>query len=424
MTEAQADSMIQKGLILLKQNRYNEAAQIFQDILGQNPHNPYALNLLATCQYHLPGQRSKALETIQQALHLEPDDPSHYEMQALILTDLDRHNQAMQAIQKALGLDPDSCFGHAVRSYIFIKQEQWPHAEQAARKALSLNADDLFAGNLLATALRMQNKLDESQTLIFDTLAKEPEDALSHSNCGWVYLQRKDYSKALVHFREALRLDPMLETARIGMLETFKSKSLFYRFYLNYSFFMAQQTKAVRILIIMSLLVVFRLLRNWLRFSFEGRLAPLAIVVGLLYLFFFFWTWLSGGLGNFIILNDRFARYALNREEKLEAVLVGGSVVLGIVILAFAFVVTVNPLLILGGTLILAAIPWTCIFNNQNKTGRIFYGSLAILFWILGLVGTIGGWIFGLAKMTSLFGIMILLFALCTWLGAFGFLRK
>ncbi len=264
-------TMIQKGSVLLDQGRYKDAIKIFKDGLSQNPESPLLLYLLAFAQYHIGEQKKQALETINQALAFENQNPDYYELKALILADLKRIKEAREAVEHALSIDSASVHAHTISGYIYGREEKWAEAEACAREALSIDADDQFAANILANALRMQNKLDEGTHLASDMLAKDPDNSMSHSSAGWVYLHKKDYDKASMHFKEALRLDPNFEPARAGMLEAFKAKSWIYRLYLDYCIFMTRQSKSTRIFIILGIYFLFRTVsRNFDRI-FQGR---------------------------------------------------------------------------------------------------------------------------------------------------------
>ncbi len=428
MTAIVPNPQYQKGLILYEQNRHKEAAEVFKDLLSSNPQDVQALHLLAACQYHLPHEIDKAYQTVNQAVALEPDYAGHYELKSLILSGLGKNKEALTVIDQALSLDPNSCYAHGNRAYILIHLGRWAEAEKAARDALSLNADDTYAGNLLATALRMQNKLDENQHLISDLLAKDPEDAYSHSNAGWVYFQKGDIKKAYNHFREALRLNPHFEPARIGMLETFKVKSPVYGLYVKFSFFMSRQKKSVQWMIILGILIGFRLLKQLVKNSFSGELKViLGILISLVYLLFIFWSWFANGLGNFIVLTDRYARYALKKDEKLDAIFVGGAILLGVFLLLANIPFQLKQPLILGGTMIAAAIPLSITFINEKKKGRIFYGTIGTLIWILGIVTLLNSFIVQATTSVVLnfcfYGVLILV-TTSTFLGAFGFLLR
>ena len=427
MNDSSQNTTIKKGSILIHQGRYKEAASIFQDALSQDPEDDEILHLLAVCQYHFPGQAATALTTINQAIALDPQGAYHHELKGMILAEINKYPQAMEVIKEALSLNPYSSHGQAVKAYIYIKLEKWREAEAAAREALALDADNMFAGNILATALNRQNRLDESAHLVSDMLRKDPEDCYSHSNAGWVYLNRKNYRQAQIHFREALRLDPNFEPARLGMLEVLKSKSLFYRLYLQYGLFMSRQTKQARWGIILGIYLVFRIVGKVAQNLFEGPLAFIAYASIILLYGFFFWTWLSGGIGNFIIFNDPFARHALNRNEKLDAILVGGTFLAGIVVCGLAAILKMKAVLMLGGTMVLSTVPFAVTFTNAHKDGRLLYGSAGAFILCSGVVSAL----FSHWRLPShpelanaLLGSSLLLFIASTWLGAFGVLRK
>ena len=71
-------SQFQKGIILVQQGRYKEAAEFYRQALTGNPHDAYALHMLALCQYHLNDNKS-ALATIDASLSVEPENPDHLE---------------------------------------------------------------------------------------------------------------------------------------------------------------------------------------------------------------------------------------------------------------------------------------------------------------------------------------------------------
>lgn len=418
---------VQKALILLEQGRYPDAVKIVQEELALSPNHPYALHLLATCYYHQSGQERQALQAIDAALKLEPENPGCYQLKALILCKMGKHKKALGLIEQALQMEPDGSHIHAAKSYILISMDQWAAAERSARDALRIDPDDLYAGNLLATALRMQNKLDENAHLMSDLLAKDPEDALSHANTGWVHFHRGHYDKARTHFREALRLDPSFEPARIGMLETFKVQSVLYRWYVKYCFYMARMNKATQFFFIIGVLVLFRTLRNVAASLFDGQYAWVGIMIGVVYYMLLLWSWLANGVGNLIVMSDRYARHALHADERLDGLFVGGSTLLGVTALIFAAILTVPAFYVIGGTLLVSAIPFSCTFLNPNKFGRIFYGVVGLFLWCMGAFLACDFWTAGLSEtpVKALVGTMALVvFVLATWLGAFGFLRR
>ena len=426
MSEPFQETAFRRGTILIDQGRYKEAVQAFKDQLSQAPTNDYLLYFLAVAQYHLDDQRKQSLQTIDEALKHENQEPAYYQLKSLILSGLKKHKLALDTVDEALRLNPQYPDAHAAKAYIFSMLEKWNDAEKSARDALSFDADNRFAGNVLANALRMQNKLDESVHLASDLLAKDPENSLSHSNAGWVYLNRRDYRKAQIHFKEALRLDPNFEPARSGMLEVFKAKSPLYRLYLEYGLFMSRQTKGARIWILMGIYIAYRS-------ALKGFLAilngPWAVVgyLGLIALYgFFFWTWLSRGIGNLLILCDPFARYSLKKTEKLDGIFTGGGFFAGISFILIGIAFKALVMTTIGIALIMATIPFSSTFTNDHKAGRIVYGAIGIFILSVGMIRGAESFFYG-KEMSALLetasGLSLILFIASSWLGAFGFLK-
>jgi hypothetical protein len=245
--------------------------------------------------------------------------------------------------------------------------EKWALAEQSARQALALDADNSAAANQLAQALRLQNKQAENATHLAGMLARDPENAFTHANAGWAALQRGEHREAETHFREALRLDPDFEYARDGLLNSFRARSPIYRAYLKYTFAMQRLSRGARWAVILGLYFGVKV----------ARFIPGGIVLVALYFLFVLWVWVARPVGNFLLLFDSFAKFALRPREKTEAAIVGGGLLLGIlaVIASLGFDLPIVRLAGIG--LIASAFPLSLTFTNASRAGS----------WLFGLIG-------------------------------------
>lgn len=411
-------------MVLLDQGRYKDAIRLFKDELSRDPTNDQLYYYLAFAQYHTDGLQKQALQTIDEALKFQTEEPAYYQLKGLILSDLKKYKPALEFIDEALRLDPQYDSAHAAKAYIYSAMDKWKEAEQSARDALSLNADNQFAGNVLANSLRMQNRLDESVQLTSDLLAKDPDDSMSHSNRGWVHLNRKEYEKAQIHFKEALRLNPNFEPARAGMLEAFKARSPLYRVYLQYALFMGRQSQSMQIAIIVGIYIACRTIWGGLKGVMNGPFAFAGYVLIIIVYGLMFWTWLAGGIGNLLVLSDRFARHSLKKDEKLDAIFVGANFFVGILFVLAGILLEIIPLKIIGALMVLSTIPFSLTFTNRNMAGRIFYGGVGIFIVLVGILLAVTGHssqIPSALKVAA--GIGIVLFIAVSWLGAFKFLR-
>ena len=92
-----------RGDILFNLGKFDEAIKEYEKDLN-NDENLYALGFT----YFKMREYEKALEYLDKAISLKPDNPYYYETRAEVLLSMGKKDEAMQEIQKALELDPDN----------------------------------------------------------------------------------------------------------------------------------------------------------------------------------------------------------------------------------------------------------------------------------------------------------------------------
>ncbi len=404
-----------RGLQLKDLGRYADAERAFKEALAQEPNDAFALHQLAACQLHQPQRQRDALATIDRAIAVEPNDADHHVIRSYILSVLDRPKEGRTAAQTALGLDPHHAGAFTAEAQAHLQMEQWPRAEQSARQALALDADNSAAANQLAQALRLQNKNAENAAHLAGMLTRDPEDPFTHANAGWAALQRGEHRAAEVHFREALRLDPDFESAREGLFNSFRARSPIYRAYLSYCFFMQRLSAGSRWAVIIGLYVGSRVARD----------IPGGFILVALYMLFVLWVWVAKPVGNFFLLFDSFARYALRPREKLEAAAVGGALGLGLAVLIGSLAFGWSGAMLPGIGLIAASFPLSMTFTNGSRPGSWLFGSVAALTLLGALLSALAGYLPSIdSAATQIFTVGAIGCLASTWLGNIPALRR
>ena len=319
---------IRRGGLLIERSRYKEALPFFQQAQANDPMDGYALSQVAICQVHLPEEREKALYSINAAIGVEPDNESHYGLKAMILCQLALPKKALEATREGIALQPDDPFLCAAEAQAYLTMQRWANAEESARKALALDPDYDLASNQLVQALYEQRECGESRRRILDLLANKPEDPHAHYNAGYSYLQSGDQRKSLEHFTECLRLDPTFEAAQIGILEAMRARYAVYRWYLKMHFTVDAWSK---------------------RLKGSEWLLPLVIPVILA-------SALIQAVATFFLLFDRRARLALDFNDKMNGILGGGGILLGLGLMGVGLVTTVWILFKVGAVLSIATV--------------------------------------------------------------------
>ena len=412
-----------RALLFVRQGRYREAESYLRKAIQNDPEDAQSFFFLATCLMHDPNTRPEALSMIGQALRLRPTRAVYHAQRANILILLRRTKEALAEVELARSLAPDSPDSYVAESVVMLVLGKPQEAERAARQALALDAENEAAGDSLADALRMQGKLTESAAQIRGLLGRNPENPWTHSSAGMLALQRGEVRTAETHFLSALRIEPEHREAREGLLHSFRARSPLYRAYLKYSFMMEKLGPTGRGTLVIGLLI----LMQFANVAFVGRLAPVGIALVALYCLFVLWIWVAKGVGNLFLLFDRFAGIALRTDEKMEALVVGGGVLLGIVLFVTGLWMKQISVIFVGLTLIAAAFPMSLVFTNRSKAGRIVFGLVGSFVYVGGLISLLlvvlpADNVHGLA--TTLFGWTMILALITTWLGNIPALRR
>lgn len=368
---------LQRATILLGQHRPEEAEAVVREALASAPDHDLLVNLLGQIRLQRDDPAG-ALDHFDRAVSLDPDDPEYHANRGLALRTLGRLGEAEQAANEALRLDPASGSALAVLTLVAMNRGDWTAAEASARRALENDPDDRTAAHLLARVLQLAGRPGPSRGEIERLLQDDPLDEIAHCNLGHVALDEGDIAKAEEHFREALRLDPMYDDARIGLLATFRARSPLYRLHLRLDAFVRRfggNGWIPLIVVIVSVVAFQRVL---------GLLHPLLGLLGhLLIMLAFFALMLTQALGHILVLLDRRARPALKAGERQTALALAGLGLVAAASVLGGVWLGQGRTLQAGWTLFAAMLPAAHIFDNESPGGRrLFAGLTAVLITI------------------------------------------
>lgn len=309
-----------RAQILLDTQRFQDAEAELRQVLSREPTHAPAHALLAYTLY----QRNlypAALHEAQAAIGFEPTRAHFHYIKALILVATNKEGRALSAIQEAMRLDPEVPAYYATLALLHTRKKAWQQAVQTAEAGLQLDSDHVGCANMRAMALVNLGKQEAAQQTLTATLARDPENPLTHANQGWACLHRGDQTQAFAHFREALRLDPTYSWARAGIIEALKARNPIYRLLLRYFLWMTRLTDDEQWGVIAFITGARRTL------VILARQIPILYVVVapilLLYFFFVFLTWTGRPLFALVLRLDRFGRMALPRDEIVASNWVG-----------------------------------------------------------------------------------------------------
>jgi Tfp pilus assembly protein PilF len=401
---------IEKAISLRNVHRYEDAIAELHLVLAQDPESAFAYFHLALTYSAMPAAEAKALEAIEGAIANEPTDPDYLSTKAMILCEMNRGKDALAISEDALALEPGSYQWYA-KATSLAGLRKWSDAWVACENALEIDPDYDSALDLKNVILRVQGDLDSAESATMAQLSRNAESPTALSNAGWTKLQRGDRAKAEELFREALRIDPTNEYARSGLIQAFKSRSLFYRLYLKWVFMLQRMEGKTQWILMIGIYLGYRVGRELLE-----KVHPLlGVLMVVLYLGLCFGTFLAPGIGSGLLLKDRFARLALTGKEKLDGLVVSGLFFGGSFLAGIGFLFGPGFLAYLGCGMLIASIPAAMVVRNLSKMGQVIFGGVAAMV----LIGAVHSWSFHEQTgelVSGLGGIALLLAMLSTWL--------
>ncbi|EMR00631.1 lipoprotein NlpI [Cesiribacter andamanensis AMV16] len=255
----------------------------------------------------------------------------HY-IHARVLYRQDRRKEAIASLHEAISLDPSDADYYGLLAAMLMDDLQFAPALEAAERGLSYDPEHVLCLNIRSRLLFKLDRKQEAVQTIDKALEQDPDNASTHANYGWAWLEKGDAKQALEHFRMALQLDPTMAYAKEGMKEALKGRYWVYRQYLRYAFWISNQSSKRQWIFIIGIYVIYRLVRSAAESNAE--LAPFLTPIILLYFLFVFSSWLMNPLGNLFLMLNTYGRYTLTESDRRAATFVGIS--LGISLLGFA----------------------------------------------------------------------------------------
>ena len=359
------EAIQQRIWLLLRQGRIDRAEEELRLYLGEHPDSDFAHAQLALCLSHMD-RHQEAHEEAKTAVGLAPDHPFSHYVHSVVLADANCLPEAEAAIREAIGLDQSTSMYFGQLAKVHLQRQQWQQALDAAELGLQVDPADDDCANLRSIALiRLGRRVEASDTLR-GALERDPDDAWTHANLGWSLIEQGRYNDAMVHFREALRLEPNLEHARLGIITALKAQHFLYRPILRYFLWAQKLNEKYAFVLMIGAFLLFRILSGVAQQ--QPHLAPFITPILIAYVIFAVSTWLGNPLFNLVLYTNRFGRLALSSDEKKTTWLIAGSLSVGLMFLIASIWIPICLLPSLG--MLLATLPLSLVYVAEPGKPR------------------------------------------------------
>jgi tetratricopeptide (TPR) repeat protein len=132
------------GQLLRVQQRWPEAAQVYAEVLRQDPYFPEVHTKVSYIILRL-GDYEASLREANSALSITPNNPEAHKFAGLALTMLRKYDAAFVEFKEALRLKPDYESAHLDMGLAFGAMRDWKGAIPEYPKAVALDPNDIEA---------------------------------------------------------------------------------------------------------------------------------------------------------------------------------------------------------------------------------------------------------------------------------------
>ncbi|MDQ7064285.1 MAG: fused MFS/spermidine synthase [candidate division KSB1 bacterium] len=208
-----ADGLNLKGLILLKQNRPQLAAEVFRQAHAEDQTNVDILLNLATAT-EMSGNMEQALQLLHDAQALAPRSAKITNNIGVLLARMQRLAEAETALQQAIRLDPLFAEAYNNLGIVYSRAGRLDRAVEMYEKVLQLHPDHAAAQKNLAMAVLQMERFERAALLFEAIVQKNPRDADAWVNLGLAKVRLGQPLAAKSCWEKALQIDPKLTEAR------------------------------------------------------------------------------------------------------------------------------------------------------------------------------------------------------------------
>jgi tetratricopeptide (TPR) repeat protein len=189
--------------------RLDQAIQIYQAILADDPLHADALHLLGVLNYQ-QGNHQQAAELIERAIAIQPRVAAYYSNLAEVYRSTEQLEKAFARCRSALELEPDSPEAANNLGLTLLAQGDAAAAIPQFQAALRIKPSVAMLHNNLGNALRFLGDGVGAVDSFRRALELDPGMAEAHSNLGQLLLEKHQSELALSHCRDAASLRPDL----------------------------------------------------------------------------------------------------------------------------------------------------------------------------------------------------------------------
>ncbi len=200
-------ALFQRGFALHQQGQLDQAKQIYQQVLSQQPQHFDALHLSGVIMGQ-QGDPAGAEATISRAIEINPGHASAWSNRANSLQALKRPQEALTGYDRAIELNPDYAEAYRNRGDCHWSLDRRAEAVADYEKALQIDPGFLNGWHKWADMCKSLQRWPQAREGYQRYLQAHPENWMAHFNLGFVGIQLNDAVLSETAFRTVLKQQP------------------------------------------------------------------------------------------------------------------------------------------------------------------------------------------------------------------------
>jgi arylsulfatase A-like enzyme/Flp pilus assembly protein TadD len=202
------------GLILGED--YEEAAEMLEVVLAEDPEIPLAKQLLATCYRNL-GRTAEAKVLLDDYLRDHPDSTTALITMAEILTEEGAFEEVAALAKRVLAVDDRNAQAYALMAGAAMDASDHDAALPLLEKAVEIQPKLTRNRLNLAAAYVGLDRFVEAEPILVDILAEKPKFPLANFHLGLLYEERGRLGEARAAYAKEVELYPDSVMARFNL---------------------------------------------------------------------------------------------------------------------------------------------------------------------------------------------------------------
>ncbi len=172
------------------------------------PEDATAIAVQTAIEHHKAGRLQQAAQLYEQVLRADPNNVGALHLMGRLGHQMGKHDFAVDLIQRAVAIKPDEAIFHCSLGNALNAAGRKTEAIESYGRAIAIKPDEAIFHNSLGNTLNAAGRTTEAIESYEKAIAIDPKNAGAHNNLGLVCRDLERIDEALEQFRTAIDLDP------------------------------------------------------------------------------------------------------------------------------------------------------------------------------------------------------------------------